>query len=123
MCSSPNDPYLCVVLELARCNLGQWLGEQSVLPVPRHAIQEICYSLVKGVAGLHAKGLVHLDIKPENFMLFGNQWKLIDVEGCIHAGKCMPKDGGAVACTPGYCSPEFARAYLKAQYMTEIIFE
>jgi len=123
MCSSPNDLHLYTVLEIARCNLGQWLGEQPVLPVPRQQIQEICYSLVKGTAGLHAKGLVHLDIKPENFMQFGNQWKLIDVEGCIHSGKGVAFGSPTVAFSPSYCAPEFARCILTQKPVIGVTFE
>jgi len=120
-CSQEWDPLCYIVLEIGACDLAEYAKKQPVLA--RHGIRQLSHNLLRGAAALHAKGLVHLDIKPQNFMLFGNQWKLIDVEGCIHAGKCMPTNGGAVACTPGYCSPEFARAWLKPQHMTEIIFE
>eukprot|EP00746_Dinoflagellata_sp_MGD_P002721 gnl/MRDRNA2_/MRDRNA2_105321_c0_seq1.p1 gnl/MRDRNA2_/MRDRNA2_105321_c0~~gnl/MRDRNA2_/MRDRNA2_105321_c0_seq1.p1 ORF type:complete len:529 (+),score=83.58 gnl/MRDRNA2_/MRDRNA2_105321_c0_seq1:75-1661(+) len=114
------DPRCYIVLEMGTCDLAEYAKKQPVLA--RQGIRQLGHNLLRGAAALHTKGLVHLDIKPQNFMLFGNQWKLIDVEGCIHAGKCMPQNGGAVACTPGYCSPEFARAYLKPHHITEIVF-
>lgn len=110
-----------IVLEMGECDLAEYAKKQPVLA--RQGIRQLSQNLLRGAAALHAKGLVHLDIKPQNFMLFGNQWKLIDVEGCIHAGKGMSKNSSTVAFTPGYCSPEFARAYLKPQDVIEIIYE
>jgi len=120
-CSGEWDPLCYIALEIGECDLAEYAKKQPVLA--RQGIRQLSQNLLRGAAALHAKGLVHLDIKPQNFMLFGNQWKLIDVEGCIHAGKGMSKSSTAVAFTPGYCSPEFAKAYLKPQDVIEIIYE
>jgi len=73
-------------------------------------VKGISRSLVKAVAGLHAKSLVHLDIKPENVMYFGSSWKVIDVEGCIHAGRGFATGSDCtVAVSPIYASPELAK--------------
>merc|ERR1712232_1291681 len=61
------------------------------------------------VAALHAKGLVHMDLKPDNLMLFGNKWKLIDVEGCVCAGTCARLEDNVIYNSPCYCAPEMAR--------------
>lgn len=122
-CSEPCDPVPCIVLELGRCNLPEYLHEHLTLPLPRKEIQSISHSLLLGTAALHAKGLVHLDVKPENFMLFGNQWKLIDVEGCVYAGTRIQRSNASVAFSPSYCAPEFAKAKLQNQSQIEIQYE
>eukprot|EP00746_Dinoflagellata_sp_MGD_P137042 gnl/MRDRNA2_/MRDRNA2_70874_c0_seq1.p1 gnl/MRDRNA2_/MRDRNA2_70874_c0~~gnl/MRDRNA2_/MRDRNA2_70874_c0_seq1.p1 ORF type:complete len:611 (+),score=80.52 gnl/MRDRNA2_/MRDRNA2_70874_c0_seq1:74-1906(+) len=121
--SQPDDPFLCIVTELATYSLYKYLhpsdDSTQAVPLSRNEVQSIAGSLMKAAAGLHAKSLVHLDIKPENVMFFGRSWKLIDVEGCIHAGKGIPSDCPTIAFSPIYCAPEFARAILAGQELIE----
>lgn len=106
--SEPNDPTPCVVTELAQYSLQKYIEDKSVLSMQE--VKGISHSLVKAVAGLHAKSLVHLDIKPENVMYFGSSWKVIDVEGCIHAGKGFATGSDCpVAISANYASPELAK--------------
>lgn len=107
--SEPNDPTPCVVTELAQYSLQNYIDDNSRLSMQE--IKGISRSVVKAVAGLHAKSLVHLDIKPENVMYFGSSWKVIDVEGCIHAGHSFATGSDCtVAYSPSYTSPELAKA-------------
>ena len=47
------------------------------------------------MAGLHAKAYVHMDMNPENMMMFSGRLKVIDVDGCGRAGtKVSTQDGG-----------------------------
>ena len=43
--------------------------------------EDMTKAVVFVMAGLHAKGFVHLDLKPENLMVFDGALKLIDVGG------------------------------------------
>lgn len=118
--SQANDPFNCIVTELAQYSLYKYLHRSEhqngqALPLSKQEVRTIGHSLMMATAGLHAKSLVHLDIKPENVMFFGRTWKLIDVEGCIHAGKGIPFDCPTVAFSPIYCAPEFAKAILAQQ--------
>ncbi|CAE8646368.1 unnamed protein product [Polarella glacialis] len=61
------------------------------------------------VAGLHAKGFVHLDLKPENLMMFNGRLKLIDVDGCVRAGSDVSIQDSSISFSPCYCAPEWAR--------------
>merc|ERR1712232_1298772 len=66
------------------------------------------------VAGLHAKGFVHLDLKPENIMRFSNgHLKLIDVDGCFRAGTNVDRSDSSVSYSPCYCAPEWAGFVVK----------
>jgi len=66
--------------------------------------------MVSAVAYLHEKGIAHLDLKPENFLIGPEGLKLIDfdfshrVDGPLTEG---------MRGTPGYRPPEFARGFLK----------
>jgi serine/threonine protein kinase len=113
--SEPNDPTPCVVTELAQYSLQEYIEDNPVLSMQE--IKGISRSLVMAVAGLHAKSWVHLDIKPENIMYFGSSWKVIDVEGCIHAGKGFATGSGStVAISATYASPELAKTLAACQY-------
>ena len=58
---------------------------------------------------LHAKRLVHCDVKPSNFVQFRDGcreiYKLVDLESCTKFGSVQSS-----AYTPQYCPPEMARA-------------
>merc|ERR1712107_244201 len=72
--------------------------------------RQMVKSLVLVVAGMHAKGYVHLDLKPENVMQFEDgRWKIIDVDGCARVGTTVSKNNQTMSFTPDFCSPELAR--------------
>jgi len=60
------------------------------------------------MAGLHAKGFVHLDLKPENLMVFDGALKLIDVDGCVRVGSQVAITDSSISFSPCYCAPEWA---------------
>jgi serine/threonine protein kinase len=105
------DGWLYVVLELAQHSLKAFLRahrDQKKL-LNKEAARSIARRIILVVAALHAKGLVHLDFKPDNLMMFGNNWKLIDVDGCVRAGTSARLEETAIYYSPCYCAPEMAR--------------
>jgi len=62
----------------------------------------VFYRAVQAVAFMHQKKLIHLDIKPSNFMLVRDQVKLIDFGVSVRSGH-RPR---AITGTSGYLSPE-----------------
>eukprot|EP00927_Polykrikos_kofoidii_P050058 TRINITY_DN44009_c0_g1_i1.p1 TRINITY_DN44009_c0_g1~~TRINITY_DN44009_c0_g1_i1.p1 ORF type:complete len:510 (+),score=74.20 TRINITY_DN44009_c0_g1_i1:136-1665(+) len=105
------------VLELADDSLDQWLrrlgsnGAPLPVSVALAEVFSVVHSVAAGLGVVHARGLVHLDIKPENIMRFGQHWKIIDLEGVRPVG-----NGALVSAdclTPLYASPELAAFLLK----------
>ncbi|CAE8725068.1 unnamed protein product [Polarella glacialis] len=106
------DGQLYTVLELADDSLHTWLERRSKAKnfVGLEELKHVASSLAQGLAWLHKIGMCHLDIKPENMMLFGSQWKLIDLEGCLPAGVGQVPQGSF---TPLYACPELAQFALR----------
>jgi hypothetical protein len=75
----------------------------------KRSLKPLLRSLLLVVAGLHAKGLVHLDLQPENFVVIGESLKLIDTDGCTALGKTLSIMDSTLSFSPCYCSPEWAR--------------
>lgn len=107
----PVDSSMFVVTELAKHTLRDELKERKSNRRPLTEKQALAYAkdIVLAVAGLHAKGFVHCDLKPENIMSCNGRWKLIDMDGCAELGSTVPERGSLVSYTPCYASPEFAR--------------
>eukprot|EP00397_Hematodinium_sp_SG-2012_P014364 GEMP01014601.1.p1 GENE.GEMP01014601.1~~GEMP01014601.1.p1 ORF type:complete len:480 (+),score=49.15 GEMP01014601.1:279-1718(+) len=71
-------------------------------------ILAVTKGLIMVGAALHSKKLVHLDIKPENFMRYGKHWKLIDVDGCVELRSKVSINDSTISFSPCYCAPEWA---------------
>eukprot|EP00403_Amphidinium_massartii_P029377 CAMPEP_0178396504 /NCGR_PEP_ID=MMETSP0689_2-20121128/13762_1 /TAXON_ID=160604 /ORGANISM="Amphidinium massartii, Strain CS-259" /LENGTH=657 /DNA_ID=CAMNT_0020017179 /DNA_START=330 /DNA_END=2303 /DNA_ORIENTATION=+ len=107
----PTDGQTYVVTELAQYSLKDYLAYQNSLKknFTADAVRRIAYDVVLVVAGLHSKGLVHVDLKPENLMMFNGKLKLIDVDGCVKAGTSVSVQDSTISFSPCYCAPEWAR--------------
>jgi len=114
------DGRMYIVTELADCTLKDLLRQRSQrnAPLSAEGILKISKEVVMAVAWLHARGYVHLDVKPENIMLCGGRWKLIDMDGCMRAGTEVKLNDSSVSFSPCYCAPEFARFVVKGGTMT-----
>jgi len=106
----PADGRMYMVTELADRTLQDMLCQRRKknAPLSVENVRKIARQVVLAVAWLHAKGYVHLDVKPENIMLCGGRWKLIDMDGCLRAGTEVKLNNG-ISFTHVYCAPEFAR--------------
>jgi serine/threonine protein kinase len=107
----PCDGNLYVVTELAQYDLKQYLKEQKQKGhhLSKEKVHSIAKAITLSVAGLHAKGFTHLDLKPANLMMFGGRWKLIDVDGCVKVGTGLNVSDDTISFSPCYCAPEWAR--------------
>jgi len=107
----PSDNELYVVTELGQQSLKDFIKQRraSRKPLSNACVKSITKAMVLVTAGLHAKGFVHLDLKPENLMMFDGRLKLIDVDGCVRAGSVVSIRDTTLSFSPVYCAPEWAR--------------
>ena len=71
-------------------------------------INHLWQSITACVADIHRQRVIHLDIKPENFIRVGDTWKLIDF-GLSHVlsdDTCDDVHVSMVQGTSGYLPPE-----------------
>lgn len=109
--ADPDDGIVYVITELAQYSLKDYLAlrREQQRPLPADSVKSISRAVILVVAGLHAKGLVHIDLKPENLMMFGGRLKLIDVDGCVKIGTTVSIQDSSISFSPCYCAPEWAQ--------------
>ncbi|KAF0684201.1 Aste57867_23806 [Aphanomyces stellatus] len=71
--------------------------------------------MIKSIQALHKLGYIHGDTKMDNFVLFNDQFKLIDFE-CT---ELIGEDVKAPHFTREYCTPEMARFYFDQKSNSE----
>lgn len=103
----PCDGGLYIVTDLARESLEDYLCRMR--EPTEDFVRGAAKAVTTAVAVLHSKGLVHLDVKPSNLLLFGQQLKLIDVDGCSPAGTSLSSHDRSTSVSFAYCAPEVAR--------------
>lgn len=106
--ADPNHEDLFAVMEFGEASLAQRLRAVDQHPLAAEEVHTLASSLVLAAAVLHAKGIVHMDLKPENVLLCGGRAKLIDFDGCMHAGTTLSAHDSICFSLP-YAAPEFAR--------------
>jgi len=106
-----DDGVLYVVTELAQYSMKDFLASrrEQNKKISMDEVKSIAQAMLLVLAGLHAKGLVHIDFKPENMMMFGGRLKLIDVDGCVKVGTEVSIQDSTISFSPCYCAPEWAR--------------
>lgn len=104
------DGQLYIVMELAEQSLKEHLElQRGQEQLSVDVVRDISRDIVRIVAGLHAKGFVHLDLKPENVVFCESRLKLIDVDGCTRIGEQLSVHDASISFSPVYCAPEWAR--------------
>lgn len=108
---SADDGQLYIVTELGEYSLLDylWACWERGAELPKEVVRRLARDIVRVVAALHAKGLAHLDLKPENLMIFDGRLKLIDVDGCVPIGKSVSLFDSTLSCSPAYVAPEWAK--------------
>ncbi|RII17852.1 Serine/threonine-protein kinase AfsK [Streptomyces sp. YIM 130001] len=91
---------------------GPSLGEavQRFGPLPERSVGRLGHLLAAALGQVHAAGLVHRDVKPANVLLAVDGPRLIDFGIARSPDATALTTAGAVAGSPGFLSPEQARA-------------
>jgi serine/threonine protein kinase len=106
---TPTGPEVYLVMEYCSGRqLGDLLAQGARFPLAR--IRAIMGQVLAALSELHAHGIVHRDVKPDNVVLEvsprGNEVvKLIDF-GIAEIKTAEQQRRGTIAGTPGYLSPE-----------------
>jgi serine/threonine protein kinase len=97
-----------VVLEfLAGGSLRQRIERDA--PLSPEAVVPLLDQAASGLAHLHGRGIVHLDVSPENLLLAGNgTLKLIDLGLAQPAGRPQESMGSQTVASAAYLAPEQA---------------
>lgn len=112
--ADPTDDEMYVITELAQYSLKDYLSIKASKneKISKDTTRDMTKALVFVMAGLHAQGFVHLDLKPENLMMFDGALKLIDVDGCVKVGMLIEISNPSISFSPCYCAPEWANFLL-----------
>lgn len=66
--------HICIVTDLLKISLFDFLEKNSFKPFPGSHIQAIAKQLIRSVAFLHDLKLIHTDLKPENILLHDDSY-------------------------------------------------
>jgi len=118
-CEKPSPPFSFLTMKLLP---GETLATrlmQSEL-LPRDEAVAICIQLISGLAAIHAAGVIHRDIKPNNAMLdrCGSDihvWITDFGLARLYESEMTLASMGTVAGTPGYIAPELIKGQPPSQ--------
>jgi serine/threonine protein kinase len=77
-------------------------------PIPAGQVWALGSALARVLAAVHARGVVHCDVKPSNLLIRGEDVRLIDFGIARHVGQRCGGDG-TVECSRGWAAPEQLR--------------
>ncbi|ODQ79246.1 hypothetical protein BABINDRAFT_8826 [Babjeviella inositovora NRRL Y-12698] len=73
--------HICLVTNLLRISLYDFLDSNAFEPFPGSHIQAIAKQLLRSVTFLHDLNLVHTDLKPENILLYNDEYTKRTIQG------------------------------------------
>jgi serine/threonine protein kinase len=81
-------------------------------PTPAGQVWRFGSALARVLAAVHARGVVHCDVKPSNLLIRGEDVRVIDFGIARYVGQRCGGDGmdGMVECSRGWAAPEQLRS-------------
>lgn len=73
-------------------------------PAPTEQLLRFGSALARTLAAVHARGVVHCDVKPSNLLVLGDDVRIIDFGIARYVGQ--RDEGGIVECSRGWAAPE-----------------
>ncbi|MGX6608274.1 serine/threonine protein kinase [Micromonosporaceae bacterium Da 78-11] len=98
--AAPEGPYL-----VTACLPGYRSGTAWMNHLPSGRLWAFGSALARVLAAVHARGVVHCDIKPSNLLIRGDDVRVIDFGISQYVGECHDDDG-IVRCSSGWAAPE-----------------
>ena len=84
--------------------LRELLAERG--PMPPHAAAGVMHSVLAGLSEVHAAGLVHRDIKPDNVLITSTHRVKVGDFGLVRSARAEHDSSGHIVGTVSYLSPE-----------------
>ncbi|MGW6911774.1 serine/threonine-protein kinase [Streptomyces sp. NPDC054940] len=97
-------PYWLATEYVSGPTLSMAVGERGALPV--EACRGVLAALAEGLAAVHAHGVTHRDLKPQNVILAAQGPQLIDFGIARGVGQTALTEAGYAPGTPGFTAPE-----------------
>src|SRR5207248_3213963 len=106
--SEPTDPVPYIAMERLRGgSLAELLRVKGQLT--RAELIALVTQVGDGLDAVHARGVVHRDVKPQNLFLDGLTWKIVDFGIARLSENAGTLTRGAIVGTPHYMAPEQAQ--------------
>ncbi|MGW2701241.1 protein kinase domain-containing protein [Streptomyces sp. NPDC001340] len=102
--SLDNTPYWLATEYVAGPTLAKAVAERG--PLPTETCRGLFAALAEGLAAVHAHGVTHRDLKPQNVILAAQGPQLIDFGIARGVGQTALTDAGLASGTPGFTAPE-----------------
>ncbi len=100
---SAEDPAFLIMELITGGTLRELLAERG--PMPPHAATAVMRAVLTGLSAVHARGLVHRDIKPDNVLINGDHRVKLGDFGLVRAASREAVDDQIVG-TVSYLAPE-----------------
>ncbi|MFF3913380.1 serine/threonine-protein kinase [Streptomyces sp. NPDC001852] len=102
--SLDSAPYWLATEYVAGPTLARAVAERG--PLPPETCRGLFAALAEGLAAVHAQGVTHRDLKPQNVILAAQGPQLIDFGIARGVGQTALTDAGFAPGTPGFTAPE-----------------
>ena len=104
-----NDCYYVVTKFMPAGDLFNFISKQETVPLNENITRRIIGQVCKGIQALHARNIIHRDIKIENILMSNfsedSQVRIADLGSAVKLDSAEGKSNFQIG-TPGYMAPE-----------------